>query len=287
MVARKRVVEKKVVVDKYRGGRGLWGFIVDIFRGIRFVFTIPFYIANWGYKTIRSEQRQEDEEKIHHIRESIKAQFKDFRVIKKISGDYDKWKKVALKSESKIGIIIGARGSGKTAFGLKFLENVYAQTSKKCYTIGFNNAELPAWINGIDSIKEITNDSFVLIDEGGILFNSRRSMSSANKLLSELILIARHKNLNILFISQNSSNLEINILRQADFLILKPSSLLQRDFERKIVQKIYDTTQEDFEEYKDKTGITYIYSTDFEGFVTNDLPSFWRTSISKSFRDKK
>ena len=109
-------------------------------------------------------------------------------------------------------------------------------------------------------------------------------MDEINKLLSDLILVARHKNLSILFISQNSSNLDVNILRQADFLILKPSSLLQRDFERKIIRKIYEEVEDSFEKFSENLGLTYIYSSDFRGFISNPLPSFWKTSISKSFR---
>jgi len=109
-------------------------------------------------------------------------------------------------------------------------------------------------------------------------------MSNANKMLSQLIMIARHKNLSILFISQNSSNLEVNILRQADFLILKPSSLLQTEFERKIIQKIYEETEESFKKFEEVEGATHIYSGSFRGFVSNPLPSFWRENLSKSFK---
>ena len=149
--------------------------------------------------------------------------------------------------------------------------------------MGFKADEMPNWIKTIENIKELENNTFVLIDEGGILFSSRNAMSNANKLLTELILIARHKNLSILFITQNSSNLDVNILRQADFLVLKPSSLLQKDFERKIIQKIYEKINENFEELKEIKGLTYIYSSGFSGFISNPLPSFWGTRLSKSF----
>ena len=95
--------------------------------------------------------------------------------------------------------------------------------------------------------------------------------------------IARHKNLTILFVSQNSSNLEINTLRQADFLVLKRSSLLQKNFERKIVAKIYGEHSDKFENYKAVKGLALIYAEDFVGFVENDLPSFWSSKVSKSF----
>src|SRR3989339_1368008 len=126
--------------------------------------------------------------------------------------------------------------------------------------MGFNEKDMPEWINVVDNINDIKTNSFVLIDEGGILFSSRKSFSDANKLLSELLLIARHNDLSIIFISQNSANLEINAIRQADYLILKTSSLLQKDFERKKIKEIYEQIGERFKTYSSLKGITYIYS---------------------------
>ena len=142
---------------------------------------------------------------------------------------------------------------------------------------------MASWIEVVESISEIKNNSLVIIDEGGILFSARRAMTNANKLMSDLLLISRHKNLSIIFISQNSANLEINAIRQADYLVLKPTSLLQKDFERKKIQKIYEEISKDFEKYKNDKSVAYIYSDEFKGFVKNPLPSFWNVKISKSF----
>ena len=111
-------------------------------------------------------------------------------------------------------------------------------------------------------------------------------MSSVNKLLTELLLIARHKNVSIIFIAQNSSNIEVNILRQADFLILKQSSLLQLDFERKIIRDIYQKVGKTFLKFPGK-GTAYIYSAKYEGFVKHSLPSFWSEGLSRSFSGEK
>ena len=116
------------------------------------------------------------------------------------------------------------------------------------------------------------------------LCSSRKSMSNANQLLSQLLFIARHKNLSILFITQNSSNLEVNVLRQADYLIMKPSSLLQEDFERKIIKEIYQSIGKGFIDHKHIVGLTYIHSDKFQGFTSNQLPSFWNTKVSKAFK---
>lgn len=257
-------------------------------KSLVFLVKTPYYFGRGIYriskKSSEKVKKSQAEKTTKKKRFSMIARYEPFKLIHTIKGSLESWLKMINTSDSKIGVIIGARGTGKTAFGIKLLENIYSKYKKKCYAMGFLKTEMPIWIEVIESINEINNNSIVLIDEGGILFSSRRFMSDANKLLSDLIAIARHKNLSILFISQNSSNIDINILRQADFLILKPSSLLQKDFERKIIQKIYEEAESDFEKFDSIRGLTYIYSKNFRGFVSNPLPSFWKTEISKSFR---
>lgn len=219
-------------------------------------------------------------------RKRIGAKYSALTLLSEQEGSFKEWMKKMESSESTIGIILGARGTGKTAFGIRLLENIHARYRRPCVALGFEESALPYFITPVATPKDIPNNSLVLIDEGGILFNSRRSMSNANKLLSQLLLIARHKDLSILFISQNSSNLEVNILRQADFLVLKPSSLMQKDFERKMIQKIYSSIATEFKTLSEARGATYIYADTFRGFVSNTLPSFWSEGLSKGFSGK-
>lgn len=214
------------------------------------------------------------------------AKKSDIRVVESIKGSYQKFWKDLRDSDSRIGIVVGTRGSGKSAIALTFLENLRSK-GRKFFALGFPSKELPNWIKVVETIEELENDSYVVVDEGGILFSSRNAMSASNKMLSELLFIARHKNLTIIFISQNSSNLEINTLRQADFIVLKKSSLLQKNFERKIVSDIYEEYQQKFVDYSNIRGIALIYSSSFVGFIDNDLPSFWSTKISKSYSEVK
>ncbi|MFH1801490.1 MAG: zonular occludens toxin domain-containing protein [archaeon] len=252
-------------------------------KSLIFLAKTPIYLWRGAKKIKIYSDKKSEEKKVLKKRGMILAKYESFKTLQADVGDYNEWEKKVFNADSKIGIIIGARGTGKTAFGIRFIENLYSINKKRCYAIGFKKEEMPMWINVVQEINQLNNNSFVLIDEGGILFSSRSSMSNANKLLSELILIARHKNLSILFISQNSSNLDINILRQADFLILKPSSLLQEEFERKIIQKIYREANSSFNKFKGVRGVTHIYSDDFKGFIVNPLPSFWGEKISKGF----
>lgn len=271
-MAEKKEKEKK---------KSFWHYL---FALIWFIIKIPYYLVRGIVKLVKWSNRKSSEKKVEKKRESMVAVYSMPRVLKTVKGDYKKFEENLFNSDSKIGIILGARGSGKSAFGMRMLENLHSMRQRKCFALGFKKESMPSWIKVVNSVDELENDSFVLIDEAGISFSSRSSMSSANKLLSDLILVARHKSLSIMFISQNSSNLEVNVLRQADYLVLKPSSLLQKDFERKIIQKMYEKAEKDFEKFKDERGLTYVYSPDFTGFVSNSLPSFWSSGASKGFR---
>jgi|SRR3989344_3345123 len=255
-----------------------------ILKAIWIILKIPYYIFKGISNLQTSLNKKEIKNKIEKQRGTKKAVYQSFKILETQNGDYKDYEKYLLGNQSKIGIILGARGTGKTAIGIKILENIYTKSKKKLYAIGFKSEDMPIWIEVIESIDQIKNNSTILIDEGGVLFSSRNAMTKPNKLLSQLILIARHKNLDILFISQNSSNLDVNILRQADHLILKPTSLLQEDFERKKIKEIYQSQEQKFKKYENTKGLTYIYCEEFRGFISNSLPSFWSTNISKSFR---
>lgn len=292
-----------------------WKLIVLIFKGIYYgikyllkgiwIAMVFFYKKITGLFTGRSvkavENEEETEERIDKSSDSDKetkakkikgvsapkdAQFQEFRELKKKKGQLETFNNFLYSNKSTIGIILGARGTGKSAIGMSFLENFAAKSEKRLYALGFKQSALPNWIRVVKSIDEIENNSVLLVDEGGIEFSSRSSMTNANKLLSDILLVARHKDLSVMFITQNSSNLEVNAIRQADYLILKPSSLLQKDFERKKIKEVYESADKDFEDLKDDRGLTYLYSDRYCGFISNDLPSFWSEKVSKGYAGK-
>jgi hypothetical protein len=253
--------------------------IVFLYRAIRDVLTSRDLIKGKGLSDSKSSDSKKGNGKIKK-----KAEPKSFLEVEKVEGSFSKFKQKLYKNKSTIGIILGARGTGKSAIGMRILENFKAKTAKKIYAMGFKVDAIPKWIHVVSKVDEIKNDSVILIDEGGIEFNSRRSMSDSNNLLSQLLMVARHKDLSVIFITQNSSNLEINAIRQADYLILKSSSLLQKDFERKKIKDIYTKYDKKFKEHKDVLGITLIYADNYLGFVKNSLPSFWSEGASKGYK---
>ncbi len=238
----------------------------------------------WIYRKLKQKRT---ERKIQNKRPDISGEYSELKEVKSLSGQFSQFEKLLYHNPSTIGLIIGARGTGKSALGLRILENFKHKSHKKLQAWGFKEEDLPHWIENINSLEQIKNDAVVLIDESGIEFSSRNSLKTVNKILSELLLISRHKDLSVIFIAQNSSNIELNVIRQADYLLLKPSSLLQKNFERQKISDIYQEVTAEFEKLKEHKGLTYVYGPSYRGFVTNTLPSFWSESVSKSYRGKK
>lgn len=204
----------------------------------------------------------------------------DFEIVEEVSGNYDDFKK-RLKTSSLIILITGKRGSGKTALGFKLLDSLSG--GRKAYYLG--EAKLPGFIRKASDIKDVKNNSIVLVDEAAIAYSSRASMKKTNKLLSEIMVIARHKNLSLIIITQNSAMIDLNIMRLADTVIFKEPSLLQTRFERKGILDLFSKAEKHFSKIKEKGKKPYFYVIDdeFEGMLKAGLPEFWSEKLSKSY----
>lgn len=255
----------------------IWYILKGIYEALKFAVIGLIGLFKRSKEKIK-EARIEKEEKA----DSSNVFSRELKEVKAEEGNFNDFLKTLYEKSSTIGLIVGSRGSGKSALGLRIVENVKFRKEKNIYAMGFKN--LPSWVKIVNSVDEVKENSFVLIDESGITFSSRNFMSDLNKFLGNLLLIARHKDLSILFITQNSSNIDINIIRQLDYLLMKPSSLLQKEFERKKISEIYKEKANDFKKHKDVKGLAYVYADSYRGFISNELPSFWSEKVSKSFR---
>lgn len=190
--------------------------------------------------------------------------------------------------QSTIMLVVGRRGSGKTALGMRLLEAFHKKINNRgLYAVGYNSAKLPLWIHKIDSVLDAPSNSVVLVDEGAVVLSSRDSHNGTNKAVGKLMAVARHKNLSLILITQNSAMIDVNVLRLADTLIVKQPSLMQTRFERKEMKALYDQTTPYFVDLKgiEQKQALYVIDDEFEGFLKAGLPDFWTEKISKSFED--
>ena len=209
-----------------------------------------------------------------------------------------------------VALILGQRGSGKTALGHRLLEVFGEDTDRQAYILGFPEHledELPDWIEvlppdtGRDDWPE---DSLVLIHEAHQLLHARRSQDSENLEIDELVTISRHRNSCIVFETQQSQRLDRNSVTSVDAIIFREPALLQADFERSAMKKIVRKAEDVFEQYtetvetddytwREKSDAVkkhaYVHSDRFIGEYPYeiDLADHYNEDISKAYAETR
>lgn len=196
--------------------------------------------------------------------------------------------------KSKIILIVGSRGSGKTATVLYIAEQNYLnENHKKIYYVGDpeNKEVYPKYFIFVRSLDELPNGSFAVVDEAAIKYNARKSRTKDNMELTEKMVILRHKDINLLMITQNLSLLEINADRLADIIIYKMGSdygirkkrqqnLTTLDKQNMLIISRLRPRNKEHCMIEYRSGASNIYRS-----IINPLPTFWHDNlISKSFK---
>lgn len=209
--------------------------------------------------------------------------FNPWTPIVTLKGDFLKFSE-RIRTASTIVLVAGRRGSGKSALGFRLLENINAKTQRAAYVLGVRQAVLPNWIDSVEDLEEVKNGGVVLVDEGAISFSSRESMNKKNKELGKLLAVARHKDLTLILITQNTGMIDKNVLNLCDIILLKEGSLLQEKMERGAMKDIYKSADAEFSKLplEDRQKHVYVFDSEFEGVCKVELPSFWSVKISKN-----
>lgn len=198
--------------------------------------------------------------------------------------------------KSKIIVIVGARGSGKTATALWLAEQSKQKGNHEyIYYVGKpeNSDMYPSWIKFVSTLDDLPHSCFAIVDEAAIKYNARKFQQEQNVELTEKMVIARHQDKTLILITQNIKLVDINVSRLYDIVLFKMGTEygLQRkrageginayEKEKMLIRNRLKpkTKQEVLIEYL--TGPVSIFYK-----FTHGLPSFWdNEKISKSFKN--
>ncbi len=188
-------------------------------------------------------------------------------------------------TKSKIMMIVGGRGSGKTASGFWCAEQI--KDTRQVYYSGEETGGLPDWIKVTDDPVNTPTGSFILTDEVGIQYSARGSMfSDKSRWLSQQLMTLRHDNKTIAFMTQNTRLSDVNIYRLADVFIYKKPSSMQMSTDRMSSNKrdyIQDLINTMMPRQKKET--LYVSGNRIMKF-NQPLPTFWSDKLSKSWESR-
>jgi len=186
-------------------------------------------------------------------------------------------------------LILGNRGSGKSALGYRLLQ--YMRLKVDVYVVGLPRKArklLPEWIGSVPTLEELPPNAIGLIDESYTLFHSRSSASSRAKALSNLINLSRQREQTLIFVTQESRQIDMNIASSANVIIFKNPGILQMEFERKQLSRIAAQAKIEFaaiEKGKKRWSYVFAPESNVATMVQNALPGFWSPDLSKAYSD--
>ncbi len=186
-----------------------------------------------------------------------------------------------------IVLLLGGRGSGKTALGFRLLELFRYKLMP--YVIGLPSQcahLLPDWIGIKESLEDVPSGSISLVDEASLSNHARDWAKSESRDLCRLLNLSRQQNKTIIFSAQQGRQINLDIASSANVIALKNPGILQSEFERPALRKIVSDAKQAFETISgDRKKWSYVYSPDagFNGLVENILPTFWSQKLSRMY----
>ena len=131
--------------------------------------------------------------------------------------------------------IMGHRGQGKSALAWYIADSYRKKAGYPRRVAAYSfppeaSKALPRWITHVDSTSEISGlkqPHIIIVDESVFHVNSRRSQSTDNLDFTKLLAVIRHKGHLLVFISQSSRQVDIQVIEGFDLVLMKAPSLLQ------------------------------------------------------------
>lgn len=193
-------------------------------------------------------------------------------------------------SHPSVTVVIGGRGSGKTATAFSILDTYHA---KGIETSMLGHPKLKA-LQAQGKIPEYIHLVGRQILAGALLIDDAQLTAHArewhqNVKLDKLITVSRHKNASIIYTTQQTIHLDRNIIAEVDAVIFKQPSLMAPHTERPFIKKMMQAVDGQYEDFakkhpdEDLRAYSYVFSNKprYEGFVGPvGLPEYWTEDLS-------
>jgi len=186
-----------------------------------------------------------------------------------------------------VTLVLGRRGSGKSALGYRLLELLRGHGSP--YVVGLPASaqrRLPEWVGFAGRLEDVPLKAVVLLDEAYLQYHARDAMGAEGRNIGQIVNLSRQRQQSLVFVCQEAKSLDVNVISQADVIAIKELSELSKGFERKELKPFTDKARIAFAHARgNKQRLTWVYSesTVDVGLVKNNLASFWTPALSKAF----
>jgi hypothetical protein len=188
----------------------------------------------------------------------------------------------AIKDKSVIGVLLGIRGSGKTATIMWLLEQYHIQFKQEICAYNVST-QSPQWIQQKEFDEEhvyedLSNNSVTGHDEVHLDIEPKKFTGKGNVGVKRYLSTTRHRKQSIYYLSQLASGIGLDMMKFADILMFKRMNLFNEDTDRKEYLKQFTPF---FPKHQDEILIIY---GDQVFYFKHKLPKFWTNQISEAFK---
>ncbi|MBI4305246.1 MAG: hypothetical protein HY678_02905 [Chloroflexi bacterium] len=190
-----------------------------------------------------------------------------------------------------IVLVLGDRGSGKTALQLRLLELL--SPIARPYLVAIPAAaakDFPDTYGIADDPDALPNGAVVAFPEAYRLFSARETQTTRGRALAEIVNLSRQRDWTLIFDVQNSAHLDPVIIGAAGAILIKEPAPFSEGFERKQLKPYLDAARAVFAsipvaQRKRSVWVVAPRAGIPGRLMHNELPSFWRPQLSKMFAE--
>ena len=196
-----------------------------------------------------------------------------------------------------IVVISGARGEGKSALAWWLAQEMQSTTKKQVVALNVPKPAQGAFPKrgfgkgGIKSREEVEDidalkPSIIVIDEATFVLNARRAMSDNNVMWMELAAVCRHKDHLLVFICQSTRQIDIQLLAEADYVIMKRPTMQHMRTCRKEFEPELKQAWDQFNAMRTNTkkkAYVVDYTNGNATMLVSRMPQWWNDRVSKAY----
>lgn len=207
---------------------------------------------------------------------------------KEESGMKEKW--MDLINHPTRMVILGESGMGKSVTAAYIGDLLHKEKGLPLYYFGIEKEKrilFPRWIRHFDNLEDFPERAVVIFDEAALSAPCRRSISESNVKLNEINILARQKEVSLIWASQQGSQIDRVLPESSQVIVFKKPQEFQGETERPYLRPIATRAYERFKDPKIKVPQKWnlLHTEDREDFLSNPVPSWWTNELSHIHAD--